>query len=96
MDQPKRGRMFHVGVETAPAKKLAPQGGCADRTAFLRYDFAGLCPMAHGSHHVSADAELGDRVVAENDIAPGVIRCIPNSVNGLFQPPIAQRERLVS
>jgi hypothetical protein len=45
--------------------------------------------MAHGSHHVSADAELGNRGVAEDDIAPRVIGRISNSVNGLFEPPIA-------
>ena len=93
--QPRRGGVFHVGIEATVIEQVSPE---RRRIARVLADDAGYNrPMPHRANHVLADAELRDRTgVGEDGALVAGTPDLRNSVVCLLEPPVAQRKRFVT
>jgi hypothetical protein len=94
VQEPQCRWIFEVRIEPAfVEQKSAECGcphGCATFTVLLEYP-SREAPVTDRSYHILADAEGGDGIIAQEDVA-----ILADSVKALLQPRVTKREGLVT
>ena len=87
MDQPRRSRVFHIGVKSVRAEQALSKSSGYEPVLVgcLLNDARRRSPMAHGGNHILTNAESGDGVFAREDrpVVVLVFGCL-DGVKSLF------------